>query len=330
MLQRAVYLRKAIDLWTRSKSQYKKLILNEHEWEMIEFLVHFLHPFQIITTLVQGTSKPSLHDVWVKYEEMFDKLDEVKKAINEMTIRPIWLREVQVAIEKMWEKLGDYYSKTGRPFAFIDATLLHPALKVSFMRKANYEADVIESYKRDGEKRFYEGYEGTQPPQPSLQRGKRPRPTWDSDSSDDEQFNEFTNYIDSKRDKSVKDPLQWWSKSQSIFPKLSKMARDVYAVPATGAGVEREFSISGRVITKQRNRLNPSTIRDVMQYKRWVARHGMIADPLESLETDETEDQNQEVLLEDDENVNSELVEWLKAWEKKEKWSQRVKRLVVM
>ena len=124
----------------------------------------------------------------------------------------------------------------------------------------------------------------------------------------------------------MKDPLQWWSKSQSIFPKLSKMARDVYA---TGAGVEREFSISGRVITKQRNRLNPSTIRDVMQYKRWVARHGIIADPMESLETDETEDQNQEVLLEDDENVNSELVEWLKAWEKKEKLSQRVKRLVV-
>jgi len=139
-----------------------------------------------------------------------------------------------------------------------------------------------------------------------------------------------TNYIDSKRDKPVKDPLQWWSKSQSIFPKLSKTARDMYAAPATGAGVEREFSISGRVITKQRNWLNPSTIRDVMQYKRWVTRHGIIADPMESLETDETEDQNQEVLLEDDENINSELVEWLKAWEKKEKLSQRVKRLVVM
>ena len=51
---------------------------------------------------------------------------------------------------------------------------------------------------------------------------------------------------------------------------------------------------------------------------------------MESLETDETEDQNQEVLLEDDENINSELIEWLKAWEKKEKLSQRVKRLVVM
>src|SRR5436190_20450511 len=89
----------------------KILILNDHEWEIIEFLVHFLHPFQIITTLVQGTSEPSLHNVWVKYEEIFDKLDEVKNALNELTIHLIWLREVQVAIEKMWEKLKDYYSK---------------------------------------------------------------------------------------------------------------------------------------------------------------------------------------------------------------------------
>ena len=46
---------------------------------------------------------------------------------------------------------------------------------------------------------------------------------------------------------------------------------------------------------------------------------------MESLEMDETKDQNQEVLLEDDENINSELVECLKTWEKKEKLSQRVK-----
>ena len=91
MLQRAVYLRKAIDLWTRSKPQYKILILNDHKWEMIEFLVHFLHPFQIITTLVQGTLKASLHDVCIKYDEMFEKLDEVKNAINELTIHRIWL-----------------------------------------------------------------------------------------------------------------------------------------------------------------------------------------------------------------------------------------------
>ena len=55
--------------------------------------------------------------------------------------------------------------------------------------------------------------------------------------------------------------------AEGISVNVSKMARDVLAVPATGAGVEREFSISERIMTKQRNRLSPTTIRDLMQYK---------------------------------------------------------------
>src|SRR5437762_12202968 len=87
------------------------------------------------------------------------------------------------------------------------------------------------------------------------------------------------------------DALEWWKESHSMYPKLSKMARDVLAVPATSAGIEREFSISGRVVTKQRNRLSPTTIRDLMQYKRWVARHGIVIPVEESLGIfSETED----------------------------------------
>ena len=105
MLQRALYLRKAIDSWTRSKSDYSKLILTELEWEMCEFLVHFLGPFHAISILIQGTARASLHDTWVKYEEMFNCLDEVTHTLNEMTVLPPWIREVQTAIEKMWSKL---------------------------------------------------------------------------------------------------------------------------------------------------------------------------------------------------------------------------------
>jgi hAT family C-terminal dimerisation region len=116
----------------------------------------------------------------------------------------------------------------------------------------------------------------------------------------------------------------------SIFPKLSKMARDVYAVPASNAGVEREFNISGRLITKQRNRLNPATIRDLMQYKRWVARHGTILEELvdEDNEADEIESEILDIELEENEpEVNKELIDWLKNWEKKERLVDRTKRL---
>ena len=85
-----------------------------------------------------------------------------------------------------------------------------------------------------------------------VQRGKRRHPsTSDSDSSDGMEYNEFSNYMQIKRDVNVTDAPEWWKGPQWRYPKLSKMARDVFAVPATGAGVEREFSISGRVVTKQ-------------------------------------------------------------------------------
>jgi hypothetical protein len=114
------------------------------------------------------------------------------------------------------------------------------------------------------------------------------------------------------------------------------MVRDVMAVPATGAGVEREFSISGRVVTKQRNQLSPTTICDIMQYKRWVAKHGMVIPEEESLEVfSETEDDEMDYeveneFFEDDaeENENSGLSEWLKEWYKRERVSEKIRRIV--
>eukprot|EP00873_Tetraselmis_striata_P044475 jgi/Tetstr1/464739/TSEL_009486.t1 len=43
------------------------------------------------------------------------------------------------------------------------------------------------------------------------------------------------------------DLLAWWKARQTIFPHLSKMARQFPAFPATSAGVERLFSATGRM-----------------------------------------------------------------------------------
>jgi len=52
------------------------------------------------------------------------------------------------------------------------------------------------------------------------------------------------------------------------------MARDVFAVPATGAGVERQFSKSGRIAIWARALLHPDTVRDIMMYKDYLSRTG--------------------------------------------------------
>jgi hypothetical protein len=79
------------------------MILSQKEWEMNEFLVQFLHPFHVITTSVQATAHPSLHETRVKYERMFDVLDRTKESFQAMTSIPAWLAEVQFGVQKMWE-----------------------------------------------------------------------------------------------------------------------------------------------------------------------------------------------------------------------------------
>jgi len=208
------------------------------------------------------------------------------------------------------------------------------------MKKAGYPVEDIERYKAQSRERFNQSYNMsafTLQPVSRNSHGKRPRPTSSSDSSETEEFNEFDHYLRGKRDTEVSEPLKWWSQSQSMFPKLAKMARDVYAVPATGAGVEREFSISGRVVTKQRNRLSSKTIGDLMQYKRWAARHGSILtesvndiEAIEDTESDvEDEDKEKEEEEEEDDinDLNKALRNWLEEWAVKEKITQRAKRL---
>src|SRR5579859_4019065 len=337
MLERVVYLKPAIDMWTRSEDKYEKLRMNEREWEMVEFLLRFLYPFMVASTTVQETASPLLSDTWVVYEELFDSLDEAKDALNGMKEIPNWLREVQSAIEATWKKLRKYYDKSAKPYVYVDATILHPARKNRFFKTAGYSMELIDEYTKASQSRYQKNYS---PPtrvqtRKPLTRGKRRLHASDSDSSDGEDYNEFTDYLTKKRDKSVTDSLSWWKNTQATYPKLSKMARDVLAVPATGAGVEREFSISGRVMTKQRNRLSPTTIRDIMQYERWVAKHGIVIpeeecrgvlSETEDIEMDyEAEDES--LRLEDEGGEVSSLSDWLKDWSKREQISEKVKRI---
>ena len=325
MMERAIYLRRAIELWTRSDAKYEHLILSDREWEMTEFLVQFLRPFSVITTIVQGTSHASLQETWVHYEAMFDVLDEAKETLKSLKKAPIWLAEVLIAIEAMWAKLRKYYDRTDRPFAYVDATLLHPGLKVRSMEKSGYSAELIEKYVKEAEARYIKFYDSPSHQAKMANRGKkRGRPNSDTDSSSDGDENDFTSYMARRREKGIQDPLPWWATSGKFYIKLGMMARDAYSVPPSSAGVEREFSISGRVITKQRNRLAPKTIQDIMQVKRWLARHGKFSKVVKNAEDLDTVDDSE------DEDVNSGLKEWADRWERKQKLSDRARKIATM
>ena len=85
--------------------------------------------------------------------------------------------------------------------------------------------------------------------------------------------NEFDKYIGSPRE-NVKSALEYWRTHSAESPLLGRMVRDVFSVPPSGSGVERQFSIAGRVATWQRNQLSAKRISDIMMYKNHMARSG--------------------------------------------------------
>ena len=80
--------------------------------------------------------------------------------------------------------------------------------------------------------------------------------------------NEYDTYINTPRiqEKGLQLLDIWRNYLGPALPHMGFMARDVFAVPATGAGVERVFSRSGKVETKLRPRIDPDTTSKIMMY----------------------------------------------------------------
>jgi hypothetical protein len=65
--------------------------------------------------------------------------------------------------------------------------------------------------------------------------------------------------------------LTWWkSNAVTRYPRLSRFARSILAIPATSVPSECTFSTSGRVISDYRSSLNAETVQALMLYGDWL------------------------------------------------------------
>uniref|UniRef100_A0A0A1WMC4 Putative AC9 transposase n=1 Tax=Zeugodacus cucurbitae TaxID=28588 RepID=A0A0A1WMC4_ZEUCU len=60
------------------------------------------------------------------------------------------------------------------------------------------------------------------------------------------------------------DVMQWWLNNNKRYPRLSKLAEKVLAIPASSAASERVFSLAGNIITEKRNRIAPKTVDSIL------------------------------------------------------------------
>ncbi|XP_016739498.2 zinc finger BED domain-containing protein DAYSLEEPER-like isoform X2 [Gossypium hirsutum] len=66
------------------------------------------------------------------------------------------------------------------------------------------------------------------------------------------------------------DILLWWKVNSLRFPTLSKMTRDVLAIPVSTVASESVFSTEGRVFDQYRSSLTPKIVQALVCSQDWI------------------------------------------------------------
>ncbi|KAL2934970.1 putative AC9 transposase [Bienertia sinuspersici] len=64
--------------------------------------------------------------------------------------------------------------------------------------------------------------------------------------------------------------LEFWKSQASTFPVISRMDKDVLAVPITSVASESSFSMGGRVLTKYRSALRTDNVEAFETTQNWL------------------------------------------------------------
>ena len=85
----------------------------------------------------------------------------------------------------------------------------------------------------------------------------------DETSSASDEVDEVTAYLQTRSPPEVS-ILSWWKDEAGRLPKLSTLARQLLAIPATSAASERSFSAAGCTVSARRTALAPETVDNIM------------------------------------------------------------------
>uniref|UniRef100_A0A1X7VNW7 HAT C-terminal dimerisation domain-containing protein n=1 Tax=Amphimedon queenslandica TaxID=400682 RepID=A0A1X7VNW7_AMPQE len=153
---------------------------------------------------------------------------------------------------------------------FILGAILDPCFKLQWCADDNKKQSSITLLKGEVAK-VTRTQEQVQPPQPLEEPPPKKTkqlftfmPEINTCDASHLSSSEVEKYLESQREIMETNPLDYWKANQLKYPAMAIVAKQVLAVPASSAAVERLFSIAGKVFTPEHCRLTEKRFTELM------------------------------------------------------------------
>ena len=282
MLKNFLYLREPIDtLRIKYPKDFNDLALNQREYDLIKELEQLLKDFDAISTKIQAEKEPilSLTILFINY---------IHKSLITTRDKTEFI-DFKNAINKGIDKLIKYYPITASEPKNWDlhlfAGILDPRIKTNTLNKLTRVSADLLKFRLQNEFNLHYSDRLEYHPSESLfqdidgSQDANLRPNiiktvladlyeeeYDDETRDLE--SELRQYLAEPRVNENIEPLEYWKNSR--FTNLRVIARDIFAIIATTAPIERQFSKASEFANpRRRNRLTKTRINELICLKSW-------------------------------------------------------------
>ncbi|THH13347.1 hypothetical protein EUX98_g9738, partial [Antrodiella citrinella] len=252
---------------------------------MVEQLHNVLHVFYDATQYFSSAA-PNLAQV-------IPAMDLIDEHLNDNILNLNLHPAIQIALSMAKRLLNRYYSRTDVAPAYRIAMILHPRHKLGYFKDLNWELEWIENAKLAVYNEFATHYQEYGTGIGAIAGGGASRNDNTSTTgtgknmfanmpalakiNDTAVTNELDHYLKQPREDAGDNALKWWYDHHTVYPCLSRMARDYLSIPATSVDAERVFS-KGRILHPHtRNRLSAKSTRASLMVHFW-SKLGLVRD----------------------------------------------------
>lgn len=250
--------------------------MTSEDWAVIAEYLAILKPLKIATKRLEGRPEEGRYgavwEVLLTMEWLLKHLEESKMQ-HEHDEEPY----LRVGCNLGWMKLDKYYALTDDSPVYLAALVLHPAFRWPAVESQWADhPEWLERGKR-AVRGLWEEYRGLPIEQDAISEPlTAARKTTDLDEfmasvrklstqraplipSTRDEYAEWLSTPD-PGDSLVDNPIQYWLLRRRQYPNLSRMAIDLFSIPAMSSEPERIFSLTGQMVTPSRRRLQADIV----------------------------------------------------------------------